>query len=76
MKIYLIRQKNLPKGRFFCGVWFWGRLDYIWYPRNYTPIEMKYPRAIYYWAKDVGLVKRENTKETYSWELIKYNIIK
>jgi len=30
---------------------------------------------IYYWAKDVGLVKKESKTCTYSWELIKYNII-
>ena len=31
---------------------------------------------IYYWAKDVGLVKKESKTCNYSWELIKYNIIK
>jgi hypothetical protein len=50
--------------------------DNLWYPRDFTPIELKYPRAIYFWAKDVGLVKRENKNENYSWELIEYNIIK
>ncbi len=49
--------------------------DDIWYPDDYLgPI--KYPNAIYYWAKDVGLVKRENLTENFSWELIEYNIIK
>lgn len=50
--------------------------DNLWYPRDFTPIELKYPRAIYFWAKNVGLVKRETKKENYSWELIEYNIIK
>jgi hypothetical protein len=46
-------------------------LDVIWYPNS-----IKYPKTRYYWAENVGLVKRENTKENYSWELIEYNIIK
>ncbi|MDP2175008.1 MAG: hypothetical protein Q8K70_03760 [Bacteroidota bacterium] len=51
--------------------------DAIWYSSSDpVPLEFKGPRAIYYWAKDVGLVKRETKVENYSWELIKYNIIK
>ncbi len=44
--------------------------DDIWY--NFA----SYPNAVYYWAKDVGLIKRWNKSENYSWELIEYNIIK
>ena len=44
--------------------------DDIWY--NYA----NYPNTVYYWAKDVGLVKRLNKTDNYSWELIEYNIIK
>jgi len=51
--------------------------DDIWYPDEYLgPIEFKYPKSIYYWAKGVGLVKKENLKENYSWELIEHHIIK
>ncbi|NQW42843.1 MAG: hypothetical protein HQ463_05370 [Bacteroidetes bacterium] len=49
--------------------------DDIWYPDDH-PIQTRYPNALYYWAKDVGLVKRENKSENYSWELIEQNIIK
>ncbi len=45
-------------------------MDDIWYSTN------QYPNAIYYWAKDVGLIKRWNKSENYSWELIDYKIIK
>ncbi|MDP2174981.1 MAG: hypothetical protein Q8K70_03620 [Bacteroidota bacterium] len=31
---------------------------------------------IYYWAKDVGLIKKQSISCNYSWELIEYNIIK
>jgi hypothetical protein len=31
---------------------------------------------IYYWAKDVGLIKKQSMSCSYSWELIEYNIIK
>jgi hypothetical protein len=31
---------------------------------------------IYYWAKDVGLIKKKSISCNYSWELIEYNIIK
>lgn len=34
------------------------------------------PNTIYYWAKNVGLVKKEMKRCNYSWELIDYNIIK
>lgn len=44
--------------------------DDIWY--NFA----SYPNTIYYWAKDVGLIKRWNKSDNYSWELIDYNIIK
>lgn len=51
--------------------------DAIWYSRDdAVSLEFKRPRAIYYWAKDVGLIKRETKKENYAWELIEYNIIK
>lgn len=32
--------------------------------------------SVYYWAKDVGLIKKEMKSCNYSWELIDYNIIK
>ena len=32
--------------------------------------------SIYYWAKDVGLIKKEMKSCNYSWELIEYNIVK
>lgn len=35
-----------------------------------------YPHAIYYWAKNVGLIKKEVLTCNYSWELIEYNVIK
>lgn len=44
--------------------------DDFWYP---SPENQS---AIYYWAKDVGLVKRENITENYSWELKEYKIIR
>ena len=47
-------------------------LDGVWsktYP--YTTTGSKY-----YWAKDVGLVKRTATHRDENWELIEYNIIK
>jgi hypothetical protein len=44
--------------------------DDIWY--NYA----NYPNTVYYWAKDVGLIKRWNKTDNYAWELIEYNIIK
>jgi hypothetical protein len=31
---------------------------------------------IYFWAKDVGLIKKQSISCNYSWELIEYNIIK
>ena len=31
---------------------------------------------IYFWAKDVGLIKKQSMSCSYSWELIEYNIIK
>jgi len=48
--------------------------DDIWYPDNH-PIATQYPISRYYWAENVGLIKRENVSENYSWELIAYNII-
>lgn len=50
-------------------------MDDIWYDNNH-PLPTRYPNAVYYWAKNVGLIKRENKSEKYSWELIDYNIIK
>jgi hypothetical protein len=51
--------------------------DGAWYGSNSgVPVENSHPPTIYYWAKDVGLVKRTNLKENYSWELIEYNIVK
>lgn len=44
--------------------------DDIWYSTQ------TYPNSIYYWAENVGLVKRQNKTENFSWELIEYNIIK
>ncbi len=35
-----------------------------------------YKTSIYYWAKDVGLIKKTSKLDNYSWELIEYNIIK
>ncbi len=48
--------------------------DDIWYANSYLGA-IKYPKAKYYWAENVGLIKRENISENYSWELIEYNII-
>jgi hypothetical protein len=48
--------------------------DDIWYP-NTHPIETRYPKAKFYWAKNVGLIKRHNLTENYSWELIEYHLI-
>ena len=47
-------------------------LDGVWsktYPYTTTG-------STYYWAKDVGLVKRTATHRDENWELIEYNIIK
>jgi hypothetical protein len=47
-------------------------LDGVWsktYPYTTTG-------SIYYWAKDVGLVKKTATHRDENWELIEYNIIK
>jgi hypothetical protein len=44
--------------------------DDIWYNNA------NYPNTVYYWAKDVGLIKRWNKTDNYSWELMQYNIIK
>lgn len=35
-----------------------------------------YTSSIYFWAKNVGLVKKKNKIENYSWELIDHRIIK
>jgi hypothetical protein len=48
--------------------------DDIWYPNDH-PIATRYPNAVYYWAKDVGLIKRQNKSENYNWELVDYHII-
>lgn len=50
--------------------------DDIWYPNNYPDLTKQYPNSSYYWAENVGLIKRENQSENYAWELIEYNIIK
>jgi hypothetical protein len=50
-------------------------MDNIWYPNDH-PVATRYPNANFYWAKDVGLIKRENKSENYSWELIDYYIVK
>ncbi len=34
-----------------------------------------YTESIYYWAKDIGLIKRKSIQKNYSWELIEYNIL-
>jgi hypothetical protein len=34
------------------------------------------PTILYYWEKDIGLIKKDMTKCGYSWDLIDYNIIK
>ncbi len=34
-----------------------------------------YTEATYYWAKEVGLIKRTSPRKNYSWELIEYQII-
>lgn len=49
--------------------------DAIWHSDTSSPAVM-YPITKYYWAKNVGLVKRENVSENYSWELIDHHIIK
>lgn len=48
-------------------------MDDIWYPNNH-PISIRYPNAFYYWIKDIGLLKRYNKSENYSWDLIDYKI--
>ena len=49
--------------------------DDIWYSDTTSNL-IRYPKTRYYWAKNVGLVKRENVSENYSWELIEHRIIK
>jgi hypothetical protein len=49
--------------------------DDIWYSDTTSNL-IRYPKTRYYWAKNVGLVKRENVSENYSWELIEHHIIK
>ena len=49
--------------------------DDIWHHDTTSQI-IRYPRTKYYWAQNVGLIKRENVSENYSWELIDYNIVK
>jgi hypothetical protein len=43
--------------------------DYTWDDINYTG-------GVFYWAKDVGIIKHTHKVGNYSWELIDYNIIK
>ncbi|MES2619012.1 MAG: hypothetical protein V4613_14130 [Bacteroidota bacterium] len=50
-------------------------IDNIWYSRL-NPDAPFNPTSIYYWAIDVGLIKRTNKSENYSWELIDYKIYK
>ncbi len=45
-------------------------IDEVWY--TYA----NYPEAVYYWGRDVGIIKRQNITENFSWELIDYKIIK
>lgn len=49
-------------------------IDQIWYPNSY-PLVDKYPNVKYLWVRNIGLVKRINLKENYSWDLIDYKII-
>lgn len=49
-------------------------MDDIWYPNSH-PIATRYPNAYFFWAKNIGLVKRFNKSENYSWELIDYKIM-
>lgn len=39
-------------------------------------LSCEHAHTIYYWAKDVGLIKKEVLTCNYNWELIDYNIIK
>lgn len=48
-------------------------MDDIWYPNDH-PMATRYPNAFYYWVKSVGLIKRYNKGENYSWDLIDYKI--
>ncbi len=48
-------------------------MDDIWYPNDH-PLATRYPNAFYYWVKDIGLIKRYNKGENYSWDLIDYKI--
>lgn len=48
--------------------------DAIWYPKD-SINSIQYPKSKHYWAQNIGLIKRENISENYSWELIDYNII-
>ncbi len=43
--------------------------DYTWDDINYTG-------GVYYWAKDVGIIKHTHKVGKYSWELTDYKIIK
>jgi hypothetical protein len=47
-------------------------LDAIWEMK----LNCKRPNTIYFWAKGVGLVKKQMNRCNYSWELVAYNIIK
>lgn len=49
-------------------------MDDIWYPNDH-PMATRYPNALYYWSKTIGLIKRFNKGENYAWDLIDYKIV-
>lgn len=46
--------------------------DGTWGP---TP-NYKSPKVMYYWVKDIGVIKRESENNTGNWELIDYDIVR
>ncbi len=46
-------------------------IDGIWEEK----LNCKRPNTVYYWAKGVGLIKKDMNGCGYSWELIEYNVI-
>lgn len=48
--------------------------DEVWNPNSY-PIAKRDPKAIYWWSKGIGLIKRTNLTENYDWDLVEYHLV-
>lgn len=48
--------------------------DNTWFGRYANTNAVIEPTAVYYWAKDVGIISRFNVSNHYSWELVDYKI--